>query len=231
MNLAVDMRLPPRLQRLLLAPVVACLASLPVAACTGQYPDDTPMGTSPDATTDAPPLRNLNPTPRRAFEIKVTLDDAPGPFVSVEAVAQFDVQNPGACGEPSPVLGVIPRITSNEPVALSKVSDVEYTGTLYLDQILDEDYYGRGVCRWALVVARVRLRGADDELGTRFVASLPEALVTAEGVERTSFWKGYYPRATMTNYATFGHTDLEHVPAEKRDEFFAVTMSARERQP
>ncbi len=222
-------RHPPRsrFQRTLLT-LVACLAVLPIAACEGQYLSEHPVKTGSHATADAPPLRNLNPAPRRAFEIRVALDDTPGPFVLARGVAQFDVKNPAECGERLPIAGVIPRITSNEPVVLTKRSDGVYTGTVYLDQILDEAYYGRGVCRWALVEARVALVGASDEYATKFVAGLPADVMADSGTELTHFWKGHYPRAMMTGYATFGNADLQHVPAEKRDEFFTVTMSAHQ---
>lgn len=216
----------------------ACFATLPIAACKGQNLEDVRMSspnpagaTAETAVAEAPPLRNLNPAPSRAYEIRVSVAEAPGPFVAVEGVAQYDVENAAECGAPEPVSGAIPRITSNEPIALSKVSDTEYAGTVYVDRIRDEDYFGRGVCRWSLVEARVRLQGATDERATRFVAALPAPEIEAEGDHATYFWKGHYPHAQMTGYATSGHASLDHVPEGERGEFFTVTLKAAEVQP
>lgn len=77
----------------------------------------------------------------------------------------------------------------------------------------------------------MRLQGATDDRATRFVADLPATAVEG-GLDKTKyFWKGYYPRATMTNYADFGDDTIDHLPAEKRGEFFAVTLTAEEVQP
>jgi hypothetical protein len=55
---------------------------------------------------------------------------------------------------------------------LTRVSDVEYTGTVYADGILDEDYYGRGICRWQLTQARVQLKATGVPRETLFSASI-----------------------------------------------------------
>lgn len=210
--------------------LVASLAILPFAACQGQTTGEIPMSASNDSTKDAP-LRNLNPNPLRAYKVRILLKDAPGPFESVEGTAQYDVQNPGECGKQDHIAGSVPRITSNEPIELHRESDTEYAGTIYIDRILDEDYYGRGVCKWDFVEARVRLRGASDEFATRFVADIPASVVQEKSEKTTFFWNGYYPRASMTNYATFGDPSLEQVPEEKRGEFFTVTLAADEDRP
>lgn len=215
----------------LAASVFACAASLPLAASGGSYRADAPMNVPAVDTRATPPLRTLNPSPKRAFEFRVVLDNAPGPFAVVEATAQFDVGNAAQCGRLDPISGAVPTIASHEPFALTRVSDTEYVGTLHADAILDEDYYGRGVCRWALTEARVSVRAHDDPADTRFVAGLPAQHVLGGGSKTRNFWKGYYPRFEQGGSADFGREHLQAVPVDKRDEFFTITLAAHEISP
>lgn len=89
-------------------------------------------------------LAKLNPNPRRAYELTLTLDKAPGAFAAVNGNAQYDVSNDRECGQIHPQTGVGQRITSSESISLKKVSEQQYRGVLYLDLMQDEDYYGRG---------------------------------------------------------------------------------------
>ena len=208
---------------------LACAVLVPIAACNNrQNRSEAPMNASPQAAAAGAPQRKLNSNPTKAYEIRMTLANAPGGFELINAAAQFDVQNPGECGNIDPVIGAIPRITSNEPITLKKVSDTEYTGIVYLDQIVDEDYFGRAVCHWALAEARVVLKATGDEANTRFIFGLPAEKVIAGGQEPRYFWSGSYPRAKMDAFRDLGDASLDKVPADKRDEFFSITLSAKE---
>src|SRR2546427_656594 len=57
-------------------------------------------------------LAKLNPAPKQAYELVLTLKDAPGPFAIVEGVAQYDVSNYADCGRILPATGTAGRITS-----------------------------------------------------------------------------------------------------------------------
>jgi len=177
------------------------------------------------------PLRNLNPAPKQAYEIRVVLKDPPGPFAEVDAAAQYDVSNAAECGEQQPLSGAIPRISTNEKVQLTRVSDTEFAGTVFVDQVLDEDYYGRGVCRWEFVEARVSLRESSDPMATAFVAALEADAIEQGGSKPTFFWEGHYPKAEIDNYAEFGDPSLDNVPDAQKSEFFVVEISAQQAQP
>jgi hypothetical protein len=74
-------------------------------------------------------LAKLNPAPKQAYELVLTLKGAPGPFAVVEGVAQYDAINYADCGRIVPATGTAGRITSQEPITLHKVSENEYRGT------------------------------------------------------------------------------------------------------
>jgi len=202
------------------------LVFLATAGCGSSYAD----------TPAKAPLRKLNPAPTQAYEIRLTLAnasdlsstaDGKSPFTVVEGTAQFDVSNGARCGKSNALSGHVPTLTSHEPFRLSRISATEYAGTVYADMLLHEDYYGQGVCHWALTEARVALRARADIADTRFVAGLPTKEVLAGGIQVRYFWKGYYPRFEDGQHADYGRAQLDAVPADKLAEFFTVTLTAR----
>lgn len=211
--------------------MTACSMPL-LAACNTQNQEGQEMREthSEDARSEEP-LRNLNPSPQKAYDIRITLKEPPGPFAKVDAAAQYDVANPGECGEPQPISGAIPRISTNEVVKLERVSDTEFAGRVYVDQVLDEDYYGRGVCRWEFVEVRASFRASDDPYATWFVVKLPAEAVEAGSSEKLFYWNGYYPNAEIDNYAEFGNESLDAVPGSQRADFFEIELSADGARP
>lgn len=230
MSLALRYFSAPALRHAL--PTLALLA----AAICGPTHAETP--TQLDATSNAPkaPLRKLNPAPTQAYEIRLTLAnatdlssaaDGKSPFTVVEGTVQFDASNGARCGKSNALSGHVPTMSSHEPFRLSRVSATEYVGTLYADMLQDEDYYGRGVCHWTLTEARVAARARADSANTRFVAALPAQQVFAAGTQARYFWKGYYPSFEQRQHTDFGSAQLDAVPADKRGEFFTMTLTAR----
>ncbi|TRM53088.1 hypothetical protein YH64_010110 [Achromobacter sp. LC458] len=202
------------------------LALLATAGCGSGYAD---------STTKAP-LRKLNPAATQAYEIRLTLanasdlssaGDGKSPFTVAEGTVQFDASNGARCGKSNALSGHVPTLSSHEPFRLSRISATEYVGTVYADMLLDEDYYGRGVCHWALTEARVALQARTDNADTRFVAGLPAKKMLAGGTQARYFWKGYYPRFEGGQHTDYGTPRLDTVSAEKRNEFFTVTLTAR----
>lgn len=202
------------------------LVLLATAGCGSNYADSQAKA----------PLRKLNPAPTQAYEIRLTLAnasdlssaaDGKSPFTVVEGTVQFDASNGARCGKSNALSGHVPTLSSHEPFRLSRVSATEYVGTVYADMLLDEDYYGRGVCHWALTEARVAFRARADIADTRFVAGLSAKEVLAGGTQARHFWKGYYPRFEDGQHADYGMNQLDTVPADKLNEFFTVTLTAR----
>ncbi len=180
----------------------------------------------PEDVRGEEPLRKLNPSPQKAYDIRIVLKDPPGPFSEIDAAAQYDVVNAGECGEPQPISGAVPRISTNEVVKLERISNTEFAGRVYVDRVIDDDYYGRGVCRWKFVEVRVSFRASDDPYATWFVVKLPAEAVEAGSNEKLFYWNGYYPNAEIDNYAEFGIPSLDKVPEAQRSEFFEIELSA-----
>jgi hypothetical protein len=209
------------------------LSALSLTACGATETDmrqNTPRASGLQPVEHDRGRAHLNPSPKRAYEIVMTIENAPGPFADVSGGAQYDVTNENECGHINSA-GVAERITSQERVALTKVSDTEYRGVVYLDQMLDEDYYGRGVCHWELMGASATLRATGGDGETLFQPAITvDQLLGGEEVQ-LYFWKGHYPRTEMDDYRYTGYPTPDKFRPEIRNELFKITLKAQGLQP
>lgn len=207
-------------------PLLALLALVPLAACS-PYAD-----AERDVAAGGRGLAKLNPAPKQAYELVLTLKDAPGPFAIVEGVAQYDASNYADCGRIVPATGTAGRITSQESVTLHKISENEYRGTFYLDRMLDEDYYGRGVCHWALTGVGAMLRATTGEADTRFLTYFKKERMNAGSPLTLYYPKVAYPRAELAaNYPASGKEDPSAYKEELRNALFSTTTTVQKLVP
>ncbi len=219
-----------------------CLVTFLITACSRtentMSQDLSTAAAEADVDNGGRGLAKLNPQARQAYEVVLKLHNAPGPFERIEGVAQYDVTNDAECGRINPATGTAGRITSQEPVTLKRVADDEYHGTVYLDQMLDEDYYGRGVCHWKFSGAGALLKATGAHEETRFLTFMDADRLTA-GQTLTRYYprmdypraapvKGPYGMSSMEDYPASGNEDpTEYVP-ELRDALFSISLSAKE---
>lgn len=210
---------------------------LALAACTPSGIDmtDTASVSNPALSERGKSMYRRNAQPQQAYRITMTITDAPGPFASMTALAQYDVVN-RACLRPpkdNPGGHTSPVPTEDVEIPLQKVSDNEYVGTVYTDQMLDEDYNGRGVCHWKLIQFRVHMKatGADGE--TLFIPSISDEKLLTEEPRTVYFNKNTYPRAEMDNFPDTGVSNRSRFGPSIRDEdLFTVTFtSSKEATP
>jgi hypothetical protein len=118
----------------------------------------------------------LNHDPKHLYVLTIAIHDAPGSFDHAEAWASYEVQNPG-CVPLTPFEGATITPTKTIPLELSRRADSSYIATMVLDQLVDQDYFGQGMCHWAFtgagatftsgVVSFNTYLGADDVTGER----------------------------------------------------------------
>jgi hypothetical protein len=203
--------------------VLLCAAVTPLIACT------QPM------TTKIKPEYRENPSPKQAYRLTMTIKDAPGPLEIIASAAQYDVvnreclpppkDNPGGRSSPVP--------TTDIPFELTQVSEGVYVGTVYADAMIDEDYHGRGVCRWQLIQARAHLKATGAEGETKFIAGLSQNHGEFQSAKSKTlyYWKGQYPHAGVENFPDFGKAEPERFKPELRDELFSITLVTEEISP
>lgn len=211
----------PRPARLRLAPLLVAVLPL-LAAC--EY-----LGQRP-----AEPSRieiKQRSRPSQAYRLSMTIDDPPGPFAVVEGSAQYDVANHIECGYLHPVTRIISRITTHVPIRWERVGDNEYVATVHPDLIINEDYYGRGTCRWKFTAASAMLRASTDPKDTRFLPGISSEDIAQGKAVTLYFWKAGYPRESMDGYGDSGHPDPSRYRPELRDELFSVTIKPKDVLP
>lgn len=198
--------------------VLLCAAMLPLTACT------QPMNAKPK------PEYRENPSPQQAYQVTMAINDAPGEFGWIQGFVQYDVvnreclpppkENPGGTQSPLP--------TRSIPFALQRTADGGYTGTVFTDAMVDEDYHGRGVCRWALKNVQVQLKATGAKPETLFMADLYGEELLAHETKALHYWKARYPQEVgFDDYPESGRTSLDKIAENDRSEFFEITLTAR----
>lgn len=171
------------------------------------------------------------PHPRKSHQITMTIANAPGPFGMIEGSAQYDVTNLQECGEINSNTGMAYHINTSPPIQWQRLSETEYVGTIHSDLILDEDYYGRGMCHWTLTQARARLKATGAEIETRFVPAISAEEIAAGQPVTWYFPKQRYPVSGIANFIEFGEKDPSRYKSEIRDQLFTITLRLKEVQP
>ncbi|MCW0370969.1 hypothetical protein [Xanthomonas sacchari] len=187
---------------------------------------------NPHVDAHGDPVYRKNPHPTQAYRITMTIEGAPGPFGYVSGTAFYDMINHEQCTPIEPIEGVWSKSgESGIPIDFKKVDESTYVGTVYADGMVDENYYGKGVCRFALSGVGVTLRATGNRVETRFQPALFKGEVEKAASIATYFWKGGYPRDQMENYPDSGHRDPEKFKQELQRALFKITLSSTKEAP
>jgi len=182
---------------------------------------------------DSPSLRHkfrVNPNPKRRYDITMTIKDAPGPFGMVKFWAHYLA--PDCMYWTDKFAGTTGKPTHTIEMPFQKLDDTTYVGTVYLDGMVDEDYYGNGVCHWELTEVAVGLKATGADAETGFAPDIYPEIIVAQKPIVKYFWKERYPREEgYENFPEFGSKTLDKVPFDRRDEYFTVTLVSTEVQP
>jgi len=169
-----------------------------------------------------------NSAPVQAYRFRMHIHDAPGPLKVTVSATQHDVVTPECLPPPNANPGghLSPIPTNDIPFRLERVSEAEYTGVFYTDGMIDEDYHGRGICRWELIQVQVQLKASGTEGETRFIVSLDKDELSGGAPKTVYYWKGGYPRSSMDDFPDYGVTSVEDVREGLRGDLFSVTITA-----
>jgi hypothetical protein len=100
------------------------------------------------------PKTQLNPRASMRYEIVARIEGAPETFDSITAAADYQVTNE-ACVPMKPISGVKIAPTKRIDLPLTAVGNSEYRTVVFADRLLDEDYFGKGICHWSLVASGI----------------------------------------------------------------------------
>lgn len=190
---------------------MSLLVFLATTACSSQSP------------MDKQPNIKLNPHPRHRYEITVTTD-APGPFDKVTGGGAYQVSNV-ECVPAGPLTGGRDVPNTIRDSELTRVGEKTYRGYFYEDLLQDEDYFGLGVCHWAVTSA-----GASFEVhGMTFGAGL----VMDKNLEQKSVTE-YTPKETYfdpSEHVRGFSAPMNDYIAKNQGKFFSITVTVRRADP
>jgi hypothetical protein len=170
----------------------------------------------------------LNPHPKMRYEIMLTIEDAPGPFDAVESFVGYEVVN-GNCVPLTPFTGATITPTKHVSMELTRISDKVYTGELYVDRLIDEDYFGLGLCRWSMTFTNFSLR-----IGNLVVAhsiSL-EHVLAVDSVTRYFNNQSYFSedaKSTKDSHPRVSSGNASRSEFKDPKNTFSTTLSSKEK--
>lgn len=209
--------------------VLALLIGLPGCGRTETALDRKIAAAEEDVAKGGRGLVQLNPAPNEAIRFTWKVEGAPGPFAKVTSSAQYDVINEDECGYIHPVAGTPGRMTTSEPVTLIKVSDTEYSGTVYRDLLQDANYYERGECHWEFTGVAVGFGATGKKGETQFQSFTPASALIPGTISNLYYSARMYPRvADYSGYPADGETELSRFRPEVRDQTFKVAVTTTE---
>ena len=175
------------------------------------------------------PMKTLqikqNPHPQQRYELTLSIESAPGPFDSISGTVHYKVQNERSVPA-TPGSGA--TLTPEHDVAIEfvRINDHEYKGTLYADLLQDEDYYGMGICHWAVNTAWATLRIK----GVEFSPAMDSRELLAQKPVPTYFVRSEYFNSSDERTA-FGTPNRALFKPTTRTDIFSMTLTAREAGP
>ena len=178
----------------------------------------------------------LNPHPKQAYRLRIKINDAPGPL---KLMGNFGV---GYKAENcSYVINHLEGVSSNPKKDVEnqvrQLGDFEYETVVYTDAILDEDYFGEGICHWKPDGFGVAFKATGHPEETKFnFGDFLDDLMEKKTLTKY-YWKWSYPYFTREdgsispNFVNFGITSPELYSAEEHKEMFTITVTLEEIKP
>ena len=236
---------PPFAHNLVLACALWLSACQPTSAVGTMKPADsaaaTPAPSSPASGKNDQSaqehLYRLNPNPQQAYEVVLTIQDAPGPFKVLRWSAGYKAADCTYIVNDWAGVRGFPEHRVELP--FTQRPDGSYVATVYLDAMLDEDYYGNGICEWKLtdVGAGGSPTGAAEEatLGGHMgleglVGETPQAMFYPRswyGKSSSNPEDGQSPVAS----SLLGWMDRNQLPPEVQGDPFSFVLTARKVRP
>ena len=178
----------------------------------------------------------LNPHPKQAYRLRIKINDAPGPLVSMN-----DTYIRYMARDCSYVINHIEGVTSHPrkyvDIPLRQVGKDEYEASFYFDAVQDEDYFGEGVCHWKPDGFGGTFKATGKEEETGFTISNVMRNLLEKKTLTKYYWKWSYPYFTREDgsispdFVNFGITSPELYSAEEHKEMFTITVTLKEIKP
>ena len=175
----------------------------------------------------------LNPHPKQAYRLRIKINDAPGPL---KLIGKFGV---GYKAENctyiiNKIEGAPAKPEKNLQTDIRQLGEFEYETVVYADALLDEDYFGEGVCHWQPEGFGFALKATGSPEETEFNFSDIMKYLLEKKTLTNYYWKWSYPYSRKedgtlyTDSVDFGIESPEIYSAEEHKEMFTITVTLEE---
>ena len=166
-----------------------------------------------------------NPHPVKRYEVTATAD-APGPWDAVSGTVFFDVINKECVPRDSFTGGQnVPNTGYN--FEMIRVDDKTWKGYFYRDALIDEDYFGQGLCHWDETGAGARFIAH----GISFNSNDLLSVFLGEGQQVNYFKKNFYTDHSSSITSVPGFSSVNPQFVQNPEAFFSITVNVKESTP
>ena len=179
---------------------------------------------------------HLNPQPKQAYRLKIKINDAPGP-VTLMGKMGVGYKAEDCTYIINKIEGAPAHPEKNVQFDIHQINEFEYESIIYADAVLNEDYFGNGVCHWNPEGFGFSLSATGKPEETRFNFSDILEKLLSKKILTQYYWKWTYPFSKKedgtlyTDSVHYGIVSPELYDAEKHTEMFSITVSLEEIQP
>jgi len=174
------------------------------------------------------PEYQQNPNPKERYEITMTIQGAPGPLTDPVGSMQYLVPDDSCVpetGGPMNPLRINPKKWIRYPI--EKVAENVYRAEVWADGMVDEDYYGLGICKWTLVQTTLSLKGAS----VRFTPDLTLRELRAQEPKTLYFADAIYSATDLDGWPESGEESPFRFSEKVREDLFTITLTPKRVAP
>ena len=162
----------------------------------------------------------LNPKPKEIYDITVTVEGAPGEFLSAEGVHRYAIEDETCL--PLTSFSGVPAVTyaRYEKVRYKRTTPTTFTARVVLDKFMPKDDYGLGLCKWTSNVLSAKLNNG---INQHTISFSPISELQAKRFYLTDFFK--LKRDEKFKDLSISGYDISQINGT--DKFFTMTIEAR----
>ena len=208
-------------------PLAVLMTLMTMTSCqSASAPDSRPQATVAAPIPDV--HARQNPAPKRAYTLALRFAGLPADITRLSITANYEVKNLDCVPvDYTKAMGGI-RLPPEQRIELTlqRIDDNTYATTVNEDALLDEDYYGLGVCQWALGTASVHFHSPS----TQFVGGISADQLTAEAEVTEHYLVRDFAQKPAVGDVVFGEDSPNFYLASLGPQF-KLTISARKEAP
>ncbi|WP_373746973.1 hypothetical protein [Neisseria dentiae] len=171
-----------------------------------------------------------NPNPKEAYRIRIKINDAPGPLKLMSDMSVGYLAENCEYLITSEIIGAKAHPRKSLKFPIHKIGEDEYETVIYRDAMLDEDYFGDGVCRWRVAGFGTGFKATGKSEETRFsFGDTVDELIEQKTMTKY-YWKARYPFPVnpQPDFVDFGSETLDAFSPENQKNLFTITATIEE---